>query len=313
MMRMAALKKRWISHQDLMKDDVMKDIRESLTAGFDDVRPEIQRGVLALILVILLALAACSSGSGDSPVTPAGGGNTGSALLSSGSGGALSVTAADGTLVTVDIPGGALAQSQTVSLSLTSEPAPAARTAKSADSAQALTITITPALDLLAPATVTVIFPDHQDISGMVLCRIGTEEFPLKQGMDAGLISATIYSLGDLICTRLSDGDLIDGAYDLINGEETGQWQEAFASFDGLLWLSDALSRLGYPTEASECLTALFDKSRARAESFVDTVGAVSKDSAEAVAVDMFRRLMMLCENPDNLIARLGALIPTNE
>ncbi|GAB6096694.1 hypothetical protein JCM14469_29470 [Desulfatiferula olefinivorans] len=291
----------------------MNVMRKRAEVRIERLPPSVRRGAFALMVGMMLALAACSSGSGDGSAPAVNSGGAGSVLLNSGSGGAISATASDGTLVTLDVPSGALAQSQTVSLSLTHDPAPAARTAKSVAPAPMLTITITPSLDLLVPATVTVLFPETLDPSGMVLCRIGDDAFPLKQGTHDGMISGTIYSLGDLVCTRLSDGDLIDAAYDLINGAEDGPWQEAFASFDGLLWLSDALSRSGYPVESSECLTALLDKSRAHAEAFVATVGTVSKDSAEAVAVDMFRRLMVLCENPDNLIARLSALIPTNE
>jgi hypothetical protein len=274
-----------------------------------------------ILLLFVVPLAGCSSGSGsDTAGTPGqetpggddGGPYTGKAIIESSTGGAITVETGDGTQVTLDIPGGALQSTQDVTLTVTVSDS-GSSSAKGLESASELAIAIEPSTLLLESAQLNVNFPADRDGSGLVLGKNDGTFTPMKQSMASGTLTGTLYALTDVRCIAPADETLIDSAYALINQPASRAWQDAHGVFDALVWLSMQLSQRGYPAESKNCFSAVYEQGRESAQAFVLSMSDVEKGEAEYHAVEKFKRLMALCENPDNIIMDLNALIESDE
>ncbi|MBU1170054.1 MAG: hypothetical protein KKD44_10870 [Proteobacteria bacterium] len=270
-----------------------------------------------LLMAMGVGLWSCSSGSdpvGDqtAPVSPASGIFTGKATIGSSSGGAISVETNDGILVILDIPEKALEHPNEITLTVTQTAQGSAKHITKSDDSEfpsEFDITITPGISLMEPAQLTVVYPQGIDGSGMILCRSGVGLLPLKQGMTSGSLTGSLYRLGNFVCQAPVDDEFITSAYNLIGLTPDGSWQEAFTTFDALVFLSAYMAQHGYTVESADCFGAVVEQSKKSVGTFLDAIGLVEKGSYDFKSLDKFKHLMVLCENPANIIAELDGHI----
>ena len=262
-------------------------------------------GLFAILFVVSGLIAGCSSSGGGSSVS---GTVSGKATITTASGGAISVNLGDGTSVILELPEGALAKSQDVTLSVSPQGA-ASASAKSGDSGlyPKLAISVTPAADLLECGTLTIIFPvAAQNVNRCIMQRTGSSDMiPVKQGFVDNELKASLYRLGELECSIPDISAMVTEAYRLMNETPDGTWQDAYAVFDALVYFSNIFNANDRNLESQECFNAVDDLCRQSAEAFLASPepSGDDKDDLHVEALKKFRRLMVLCENPGDIVA----------
>lgn len=232
---------------------------------------------------------------------------SGKAMIGSSTGGAITVDMADGMSVMIDIPENALAYSKEVTLSVTEDEA------GTENAPPTFIITIEPGVALLESAQLTVTFPENTDVSGRVLFTLIDDKIPLKQSADEDRLTASLYRLGTFSCSLSNVNDMVRAADMLISQDDNGVWQDAFTTFNGLVWLTDYFSATGDTNDAADCFSAIKDKSRQSAEAFITFTGNIEKGSLDYNALMKFRELMVLCENPENILEQIDLMISSSD
>lgn len=261
-----------------------------------------------LILSCVFMMAVFLWGCGKSGSGQGGNGDTGKgasqakssysdkAMIGSSTGGSITVETDDGYYVTLDVPEKAMENTREVTLSVDLE------------STGGMTITIEPSLSLKAGAFLMVAFPDEKDVEGKLICRKENGS-PMKQGMEEGALTAMVYRFGEFTLDTMDTDKMLDAADSLLGEPSDESWQNAYETFDSLVWLSDYLARKGYAQDASDCFTGVVSKSKANADRFLAAVDRSSLDTAVVNSLDRYRQLMVLCENPDQIVDQINALI----
>jgi hypothetical protein len=257
------------------------------------------------ITISFMVLNGCSqSGSG--------GGNgvySGKALISSSEGGAITVNIADGTSVTLEVPEGALDTETEVTLSVTPQGQDAASLSKSSSSgvSGSLKISVKPEMDLQEAASLTIVFPENAGKIEQCLVKESSASrmIPVKQGMADNTLKGMVYSLGNMECSVKEIGDLVATAYQLMADTPEATWQSAYALFDALLYCSNRFGENGKLAESSECFAAVSGLCKTSAVGFLKNLGTSSliKGDIRINALKKFKDLMILCENPDGIVA----------
>lgn len=274
------------------------------------------------LLAILFAVSVFSfSGCSQNGTGPdASGAYSSQGTLSVSEGGAVSVTIPDGTIVTVEIPEDALIQSTDVTLAVTPEGSrESASTSKAAtvEIYASLKITVNPATDLLDAATVSVVFPEKAGVVSRCMTQENDNKnkIPLKQGFSENTLKATVYSLGNMECAKPVVNDMVTTAYEVMAATPSGSWQDAYGLFDALLYYSTVFGENGKNAESQECFQAAAQLCKKSADAFLQTLGGTDgeKDDLLVNALKKFRNLMILCENPDGIVASFDAKLTLSD
>lgn len=262
-----------------------------------------------LLCLSSFVLWSCSSGGGGTqdagdPVNVTEnntGSYSGKAMIGSSTGGAISVETDEGVQVMIDIPSGAMDYSKEITLTVSK--------CDLSGEYPTLSVRIDPAVALWESAKLKVAFPEGFDSSNMIVFRNSSELMPLKQGQSGGILIASLYRLGEFSCMIPDVEDMIQAAYGIIDQSPSGGWQESYASFDSLLWLCDYFVSSGNSPEAAECFSALSEKSLEQVETFVSSMGVLEKGGEDYRSLEKFKRLMVLCENPEDIGQVIDALL----
>lgn len=268
-------------------------------------------GLSAVLIAMIVACTGCSksgSGSGDS------GSYSGKMKVSSATGGAISVDIPDGTTVILEIPEGALETSTDLTLTVTpsgdKESVPSAKS-DTADVYSKLSITVTPAVDLQECASVSVVFPSGvKNIDRCLTLKTGAlGNIPAKQGLLDSTLKSSVYRLGEWECAKPDLSGMITAAYALMGKTPEGEWQDAYALFDALLYYSARFGENNKLAESQECFMAVADLCKVSADDFLksSTPDGDSKDDIHLNALKKFRNLMVLCENPGDIVKSFDA------
>lgn len=225
------------------------------------------------------------------------------AMIGSSTGGVITVETDEGVQVTIQFPSRAMDYSKEISLSVTESDLSSEN--------PILTLDIEPSVALWEGAQLTVTFPEEVDVSQMIVCRKDSDFMPLKQGQAGRSIIAVLYRLGEFSYSAQDEETMIEIAYTIIDQAPSGEWQESYASFDALLWLYDYFKATGNRQEAVSCFNALAEVSLQQTERFIDSVGTLEKESLEYRALEKFKHLMALCENPQGINQAIDALLGT--
>ncbi len=264
-------------------------------------------GMFLLVLLMIMTWTGCSrSGSGTS-------GDSGArvsekANLSSSTGGAVSVTVPDGTLVTLEIPEGALETQTELTLTVDATGSMEKTQAKSAGSGlyASLSIKVEPAVDLLETATLTVVFPEGSEGSDRCLV-LKAGHIPSKQAFRENILKASIYRLGEWECSKVDLSDMADDARQLVEQTAGDTWQDAYAVFDALLFYASVFSAGGMEADSKACFTAYAGLCKESAVAYLSSLGPVGeeKNDIRVNALKKFRSLMVMCENPGEIVKSL--------
>lgn len=219
------------------------------------------------------------------------------AMIGSSTGGSMSIETDDGFFVMIDIPGKAMDYSREVTLSVELE-----------NGFDEITIRIEPAVALQAGVKLMVGFPDEGDVEGKLICRKASGS-PLKQGMETGMVTATVYRFGEFSLNRTNPDDMLEAAYDLLADTPDDSWQNAYETFDSLVWLSDYLGKQGHSQDAGECFSGIVSKSKTSAERFLASSDASAMGTQDFNSLGKFKQLMVLCENPDQIVDQINVLM----
>lgn len=257
------------------------------------------KALILCVSMMLVFLWGCNQGGGSSKkgISPSQAASTTSKGMIDITGGALSVETDTGLIVMVDIPADALDYSREITLSVDED-----------EEAGEITIAVDPSISLAGPAALTVLFPDESACGGLIVSRkkSGT---PLKQGMSEGKINAPLYRFGEF-SVKLPDEDALYDAYiGMIDTSPDGSWQGAYETFDALIWLSDYFSRQGLTGEALACFAEMMSKSKESVDLFLGSLEKAEKGSQGFVALQKYKNLMTLCENPDQIVSTLDILL----
>lgn len=263
-------------------------------------------GLSAVLIAMIVACSGCSqSGSGSG----ANGAFSGKMKVTSATGGAISVDIPDGTTVILEIPEGALGTTTDLTLTVTpsgdKESVPSAKS-DSADIYSKLSITVKPEVDLLESASVSVVFPSGaKNIERCLTLKTGAlGNIPAKQGFLDSTLKSSVYHLGEWECSKQDLSDMITAAYTLMDETPDGKWQDAYALFDALLYYSARFGENNKLTESQECFTTVADLCRQSAAAFLASSNpdSDSKDDVHVNALKKYRNLMVLCENPGDIV-----------
>lgn len=264
----------------------------------------------AILIAMIVACSGCSqSGSGSGN-----GSYSGKMKVSPVTGGAVSVDMPDGTSVVLEIPEGAL--EETTDLTLTVTPSGEKESVSSAKSDSVdvyskLSITVKPAVALLESASVSVVFPSGaKNIERCLTLKTGAlGNIPAKQGFLESILKSSVYRLGEWECAKPDLSDMLTAAYTLMDKTPEGHWQDAYALFDALLYYSARFGENSKLTESQECFMAVADLCKKSADDFLEssTPDSDSKDDIHVNALKKFRNLMVLCENPGDIVKSFDA------
>lgn len=262
-----------------------------------------------LSLVLIAMIVTCSGCSQSGSGSGANGSYSGKMKVSSATGGAITVDIPDGTSVILEIPEGAL--ETTTDLTLTVTPSGDKESVSSAKSDSAdvysnLSITVKPEVDLLETASVSVVFPSGaKNIERCLTLKTGAlGNIPAKQGFLDSTLKSSVYRLGEWECSKPDLSDMLTAAYALMGKTPEGEWQDAYALFDALLYYSARFGENNKLTESQECFMAVADLCKVSADDFLktSTPDGDSKDDIHVNALKKFRNLMVLCENPGDIV-----------
>ncbi len=262
-----------------------------------------------ILAAMMMAWSGCSGSSGGDNEQAPSGSFSAKATLAPRTGGAVSVDIGDGSTVVLEIPEGALAKSTLVTLTVTPEGSlevPAKAKSAKATVHTRLSISIKPALDLLEPASLSIVFPENAGFVDRYLAqeRAEVSSIPPKQGFLDNALKASIYRLGEFYCSQPDIEDMIVSAYRLLEESPEGCWQDAYILFDALLYFSARLGENGKLLESQECFERVAELCRQSALAFLASAGPVGVEKNDALlnALKKYRNLMMLCENPENIV-----------
>lgn len=270
--------------------------------------------LLTYLLMMLLTMAGCSSQSGSGDGGSPSGSFSGKANVTPLTGGAISVDIGDGTTVILDVPEGALSQSTNLTVTVTPQgdkEVQAKAKAASAGIYKSLTISIKPAIDLMEPASLSVVFPENAgDVDRYLVQEAGLSAMiPVKQGFLDNTLKASLYRLADVECSTPDMAGMISAAYALMGETPEGNWQDAYALFDALLYFSTRFGENSKLTESQECFSKVADLCKQSALAFLASSepSGDAKDDAHVNALKKYRNLMMLCENPGGIVKSFDA------
>lgn len=232
---------------------------------------------------------------------------SGKAMIGSSTGGALSVEMDDGALVMIDIPGSAMRYSTEICLTVK------ATSSGNENIPSELTITIEPAITLLEPAQLSVTYPGKTNTSAVAIFEEHQGKIPLKQSMEERVLSGVLYHLGVFSTSVPDENEMSETAGGLISRNGDGTWQDAYSTFNALVWFADYFSTHGYPEDVSDCFNVIGEKSRQSAMAFVDSVGHVEKGGRDYNTYLKFRSLMILCENPEQILDLLDQMVTSTD
>lgn len=265
---------------------------------------------IVMLAAMVTAWSGCSGSSGGGDDQAPSGSFSAKATLTPRTGGAVSVDIGDGSTVILEIPEGALESSTLVTLAVTPEggtESPAGAKSASAAVYTRLSISVRPALDLLEPASLSVVFPENAGNVDRCLVQAWSDPatLPLKQGFLDHTLKASVYRLGKFSCSRPDIEAMVTTAYQLLEEQAPeGRWQEAYMLFDALLYFSSRFGENGKLLESQACFEKVADLCTKSALAFLTSTGPVGTDKDDALVngLKKFRNLMMLCENPENIV-----------
>jgi hypothetical protein len=289
-------------------------VRENRMDMGDNRRKTTGPVLMTVLLMVILAMAGCSSQSGSGDGGSPSGSFSGKANVTPLTGGAISVDIGDGTTVILDVPEGALEQSTNLTVTVTPQGDKEVQAkAKGASTGiyKSLTISIKPAIDLMEPASLSVVFPENAgNVDRYLTQEAGLPAMiPVKQGFLDNTLKASLYRLSEVECSTPDIPGMISSAYDLMGETPGGTWQDAYALFDALLYFSTRFGENNKLTESQECFSKVADLCKQSALAFLASSGpsGETKDDAHVNALKKYRNLMMLCENPGGIVKSFDA------
>lgn len=261
-----------------------------------------------LCLAVLMVAAGCGSSKGSGSKDS----GAASTVVTADKGGAVSLKLADGTNVTLEIPKGAIEGEAEIRISATPEGEMESVESSVLKIFRKLTLTVDPAPELLDPAALVIQFPDGASgVSRRVVQYSSAGDRIVKQEKNGNILKATVYRLDRFICEAPDESGMITEAYSVMKQAVTGDWRDAYGTFDALVAYTAFFQENGRVDESRDCLNALVPLCVKSAETFLSTPSetAGSKDVVFSNTLKKFKQLMVLCEAPDEIMDHVDSRI----
>ena len=262
--------------------------------------------LFGILLLLSLAFIMIGCGSSDSDRAPTlltetePSGVSVEKFIEAAEGGTLYCKVSDGTVVRLDIPPKALAESMTIKLKVT-----LASESEDAGTDSLYMISTQPdSVKLFNPARLTVRpVPAIENNTGLFVVMENDILLPLKQAAADDQVKGNIYTLGLYDFSRFDTGKCIEIFSEIETSDAPENWQDLITVFNSLIWIGTYFQSADEADDAKACMDASIDICGEGIEKFI--ARSVSNDEkalpAYKNALEKYKYIQKLCADQEIL------------